>query len=150
MKVSWDSGQGTGTTSVAKIAKHFKWTPWHKYHDQTLMPHKEFTNGFKLFRHGSTYYLKNTNNEVARIPNYVATTLEHKEQVTYIIGPFIFINGFEESAEGKYLRKIFPYYFNMSPRTQEKVNKIMEMYDWWVRLHDEYIEIMKKVENGRS
>ena len=52
-------------------------------------------------------------------------------------------DGFEETAEGKYLRKIFPHYFNMTQRAEEKVNKIMERYGWWVRLHKEYIAEMK-------
>lgn len=111
------------------------------------MPRQTFPEGclkgWKLYISGKNYYLRNTNNWVAHIPQYVVDTLEGKEQVTYIIGPFVFVNGFEETAEGKYLRKIFPHYFNMTPRAEEKVNKIMERYGWWVRLHKEYIAEMK-------
>lgn len=110
------------------------------------MPRQTFPEGclkgWKLYISGKNYYLRNTNNWVAHIPQYVVDTLEGKEQVTYIIGPFVFVNGFEETTEGKYLCKIFPHYFNMTPRAEEKVNKIMERYGWWVRLHKEYIAEM--------
>ena len=79
-------------------------------------------------------------NEYCKIPQWLADTIKGKETVTYIIGPWVFINGFENTPDGKYLIKIFPYYFNMSPRTKEKVDNILKTYEWWARTHKEYVE----------
>lgn len=108
-------------------------------------PHKTFADGNKVMRRtteagNALYAYVNTKaNEYCRLPHWLATTIKEDETITYIIGPWIFINGFENTPEGKYLCKIFPYYFKMSETTKKKVQHIVDQYGWWVRIHKAYV-----------
>lgn len=109
------------------------------------LPYKEFVDGSKLYRaYPHYYYITKDEKSYARVSEWIAKTINNEETVTYVIGPFVFINGFEESKEGKYLCKMFPYYFNMTPAVKRKVEIIFKTYGWWVRLHKQYIEASKR------
>lgn len=115
-------------------------------------PYKTFDNGNKMMRRTTEAenvlyaYVNTKANEYCRLPHWLATTIKGNEIITYIIGPWIFINGFENTPEGKYLCKIFPYYFCMTEMTKKKVQGILNRYSWWVRIHKDYV---KGINNAR-
>ena len=108
--------------------------------------YKIFYDGNKMMRRTTEAgnvlyaYVNTKTKEYAKLPIWLADTIAGHERVTYIIGPWIFVNGFENTQEGKYLQRIFPYYFKMSEHTSKKVNMILTKYGWWVRIHKQYVD----------
>lgn len=80
-------------------------------------------------------------NEYCRIPEWLYATMIHKDTITYIIGPWVFLNGFEKTLEGKYLIKIFACYPNkLRGLTKIKVDEYLQLYKYWVRIHTKYVD----------
>lgn len=99
---------------------------------------------FSVGRIGESWYLKNTNtNQYCKIPSYLAHSLCNKNGFTYWIGPYAFANGFEETAEGKYLIKMLEYP-HLSTVAKRKVDNILNTYKYWVQVDEQFMEILKK------
>lgn len=142
--------------------KTFNWRPWSKHYRQTLLPivtRHIGNNVFRLMKRNDTYYLTDATCTVgentavvARIPLYMATSLMHmdnsagriyRDTVTYWIGPYGFLNNFENTTEGKYLIEMLQY-LHLSNAAQRKVNKILEENSYWVQIDDDMMNIMQK------
>ena len=136
---------GHATVAISKLLKVMTFKPITSYFKEHYMKCMGFDEHYAIYRQGSMYAFVNRRvQEYAKIPTFAVCTLQGKDTITYIIGPWIFLNGFESTAEGRYLIKIFPYYFNMSPRTDTKVTNILTSYGYWVHIHKEYKEIMSQ------
>ena len=140
MKECWDSLPEIEQTLNHLILKQtFK--PVTKYFRDHCAPHRTLKDGTKLMRNSSQYYLLTPDEKYyCKLPDWLVMTIEGKENITYVIGPWIFANGFENTKEGKYLIKIFPYYFNLKPKALEAVNRILHTHGWWIRIHKEYVQ----------
>lgn len=92
-------------------------------------------------RRENSYYLVN-NDFVTKVPLYIALTIQGREAITYQVGPYIFFNKFEETADGKYLINMLPYWFNRKPIVDRKINQIMEYATWWCRVNKETVKLM--------
>lgn len=92
-------------------------------------------------RRENSYYLVN-NDFVTKVPLYVALTIQGREAITHQVGPYIFFNKFEETADGKYLINMLPYWFNRKPIVDRKINQIMEYAAWWCRINNETVKLM--------
>lgn len=119
------------------------------YFKANYMPHKEFADGNKLMRHGNDFaYLNVKAHEWVKLPPFLVETLEHRDLITYMIGPWVFYNHFEKTTEGKYLIKVFPYCCGikggLTPRSEAKVKNILFTYGWWVRPHHEFIKVLEE------
>lgn len=133
---------------------HSNWKDMTSYYKHSLLPLRAGSYG-TLFKHRNDYYIGQQGQTVfgsdviTKIYPGVAASLEGKNTVTDVYGPYVFINGFENTAEAKYLIKMLPYYFNMKPRAQEKVNNILDMYGYWIRIDTRILEVME-VWHGRK
>lgn len=95
-------------------------------------------------RSEDNYYLVNCDEQVTKIPAYVALTIQGKESVTYQIGPYIFFNNFEETVDGKYLISMLPHWFNRKPLVERKINMIMDYAAWWCRINEDTVNLMNQ------
>lgn len=146
MKVVWDSSLETqkGWYLTKAIRHHSNWNHLTSYYKSTLLPVKSFTKDTRLMRSGDNYYLVNCDEQVTKIPAYVALTIQGKESITYQIGPYIFFNNFEETIDGKYLISMLPYWFNRKPIVERKINMIMDYAAWWCRINEDTIDLMNQ------
>ena len=101
-------------------------------------------------RSGDNYYLVNCDEQVTRVPTYVAETIMDKDRITYIIGPYVFFNNFEETADGKYLIKMLPHWFNRKPVVDLKIRNIMDYAGYWARINNETLKLMQEWWNGQG
>ena len=159
--VHWDFSSETLTTCCLSKMKTFNWRPWSKHYRQTLLPivSRHIGNDqFHLMKHNDTYYLmkpgivNETTAVVARIPLYMAASLMHmdniagqvyRDTVTYWIGPYGFLNNFEDTTEGKYLIEMLQY-MHLSNAAQHKVDKILAENGYWVQLDKDMLHIMEQ------
>lgn len=117
-----------------------------KYYRQNMVPVARFIGGYQVMRKANTwhYYCVNGNEtQLTRIPDYVCRTAEERDKVTKIIGPYVFLNNFEDTPEGKYLIKMLPHWFNRKDIVEQKIADIMENHGWWVRINPETVAYMK-------
>ena len=144
MKVHWDSLPEIDQILNRLILKQtFK--PVTKYFRNHCTPYRTLKDGTKLMHNYPQYYLLTSDEKYyCKVPDWLATTMAGGRTITYVIGPWIFINGFENTKEGKYLIKIFPYYFNLTPKAKNAVDRILSNFGWWARIHEEYVEAMLK------
>ena len=95
---------------------------------------------------GSTlWYLRNATGEIARIPFYVADTLEGQNRPTFVFGPYIFLNGFERTEPARYLMQCCGYKA-LYNSTRAKIEQTREMFRAWVVVDHQYEEVL----NARS
>lgn len=143
MKVVWDSLLETQKDLylTKAIRHHSNWDHMTWYHKSSLLPVKEFAKEIWLMRRENSYYLVN-NDFVTKVPLYVALTIQGREAITHQVGPYIFFNKFEETADGKYLINMLPYWFNRKPIVDRKINQIMEYAAWWCRINNETVKLM--------
>lgn len=107
------------------------------------MPVKQYNDTIWLKRIAGRYYLCYDASMTA-IPVYVADTIMERDRITYQVGPYIFFNNFEETAEGKYLIKMLPHWFNRKPIVDLKIMQIMEFAGYWVRINNETVNLMNE------
>lgn len=100
---------------------------------------------------GEAGIVNETTAMVARIPLYMAASLMHmdniagqvyRDTVTYWIGPYGFLNNFEDTTEGKYLIEMLQY-MHLSNAAQHKVDKILAENGYWVQLDKDMLHIMQ-------
>lgn len=135
------------TSAVTQVLKTMISKPITRGFRDHYAPFKSFMDGNKLMRRSTATqtlyaYVNVKTREYIRVPHWLMKTICDYESVTYVIGPWVFINGFENTPEGKYLCKIFPYYFCMTEMTKKKVHGILHQYSWWVRIHKVYVKGM--------
>lgn len=73
----------------------------------------------------------------------MAQSLLGNNAFTFWIGPYVFINDFETTAQGKYLIKMLEYP-KLVPASQRKVDTILDVYKYWVQVDESFMEILKK------
>lgn len=111
---------------------------------QVAVPRHTFT----LCKREDQWYLVNDIEGILAIPQFVGQSLNNENRFTYWIGPYAFVNNFETTAEGKYLIKMLEYR-TLSPRAQQKVNHIKDMYGFWVQVDTEFMEILRKRDESK-
>lgn len=124
--------------------------PLTKYYKQNLWPKKTVsmtlngvTSDVKVCTTKSKYFLLHEIYGVLAIPRFMAQTLLDNNTFTFWIGPYVFINGFETTAQGKYLIKMLEY-SKLAPVSQHKVDTILDVYKYWVQVDKSFMEILKK------
>ena len=124
--------------------------PLTKYYKQNLWPKKTVsmtlngvTSDVKVCTTKSKYFLLHEIYGVLAIPRFMAQTLLDNNTFTFWIGPYVFINGFETTAQGKYLIKMLEY-SKLAPVSQRKVDTILDVYKYWVQVDKSFMEILKK------
>ena len=124
--------------------------PLTKYYKQNLWPKKTvsmtlngITSDVKVCTTKSKYFLLHEIYGVLAIPRFMAQTLLDNNTFTFWIGPYVFINGFETTAQGKYLIKMLEY-SKLAPVSQRKVDTIIDVYKYWVQVDKSFMEILKK------
>lgn len=117
-------------------------TQHYKEHYRTL---KLLNVGTLLTDGKNRYLLQLNNNEVIVLPRYVARSLLGERQVTQQWGPYIFYNGFETTAEAKYVKDMFKYPM-LTSRAQLKVNTILRDNKEWVEEDKEFKEVLSERE----
>lgn len=124
--------------------------PLTKYYKQNLWPKKTIsmtlngvTSDVKICTTKSKYLLFHDIYGVLAVPRFMAQSLLSNNTFTFWIGPYVFINGFEATAQGKYLIKMLEYP-NLVPASQRKVDTILDVYKYWVQVDESFMEILKK------
>ena len=124
--------------------------PRTKYYKQNLWPKKTIsmtlngvTSDVKICTTKSKYFLFHDIYGVLAVPGFMAQSLLGNNTLTFWIGPYVFINGFETTAQGKYLIKMLEYP-NLVPASQRKVDTILDVYKYWVQVDESFMEILKK------
>ena len=110
---------------------------------------KQYNDQIWLKRVEDRYYMT-YDKSMTRVPTYVAETIMGKDRITYIIGPYVFFNNFEETADGKYLIKMLPHWFNRKPVVDLKIRNIMDYAGYWVRINNETLKLMQEWRNGQA
>lgn len=87
------------------------------------------------------FWLVNKDGEVACLPHPLYLLMIGVRKKTFIFGPYIFYNNFEESNEAAYLKKIFQYP-HLTPTPEKKVRTIMEEYSPFVEPNEEFIQAL--------
>ncbi len=93
------------------------------------------------------YLLQPNNNEVIVVPFWVARSLLGDRQQTQQWGPYIFYNGYETTAEAKYLKGMFKYPM-LTSRVQLKISRILQENSEWVEEDKEFKEVLSKRETA--
>lgn len=117
-----------------------------KYYKQHLLQIRKGDYG-TLYKSGDSYFIGQMHygtESVTKVPNYIVKSLDGIDHVTDVCGPYIFINGFEDTPQARYLINMLPYYFGMRPRAQEKVDDILKTYRYWVRIDKRFLDIMRQ------
>lgn len=124
--------------------------PLTKYYKQNLWPKKTvsmtlngITSDVKICTTRNKYFLLHEIYGVLAIPRFMAQSLLCNNGLTFWIGPYVFINGFEATAQGKYLIKMLEYP-NLVPASQRKIDTIIDVYKYWVQVDESFMEILKK------
>lgn len=117
-------------------------TQHYKEHYRTL---KLLGVGTLLTDGKNRYLLQPNNDEVIIIPFWVASSLLGDRQQTQQWGPYIFYNGYETTAEAKYLKDMFKYPM-LTPRAQQKVCTILRDNKEWVDEYQEFKEALNERE----
>ena len=91
------------------------------------------------------YLLQPNNDEVIIIPFWVASSLLGDRQQTQQWGPYIFYNGYETTAEAKYLKDMFKYPM-LTSRAQQKVSTILRDNKEWIDENQEFKEALNERE----
>ena len=124
--------------------------PLTKYYKQNLWPKKTLsmtlngvTSDVKICTTKSKYFLLHDIYGVLAIPRFMAQSLLANNTFTFWLGPYVFINDFETTAQGKYLIKMLEYP-NLVPASQRKVDTILDVYKYWVQVDESFMEILKK------
>lgn len=91
------------------------------------------------------YYLYK-DDEITKVPKWVARSLCHERQMTYWWGPYMMYNGYEESANGQYLIGMFKYP-HLIGRAQLKVDRILQEDSEWVKVNKEFMEALNERQN---
>ena len=109
----WDFGPETDRTSAIKgILRRKVFKPITKEFRKNYLPVMMYAEGYIMSHTTETqvlYAYVSKAKEYCHIPEWLYNTIIHKDTITYIIGPWVFLNGFEKTLEGKYLIKIFAY-----------------------------------------
>ena len=99
--------------------------------------------GMTLGQLSDGWYLRNdVTKQYCKIPYYLGWTLQGRNRFTFWIGPYAFINEFEDTAEGKYLIDMLKY-SELTHTSQSKVDKILDTYKYWVQVDEQMIDILK-------
>lgn len=145
-----DYSHETLVNCIQKILKHSSWRPLTKYYEQNLWPKKTIsmtlngiTSDVKICTTRSKYFLLHEIYGVLAVPRFMAQSLLGNNAFTFWIGPYVFINGFETTAQGKYLIKMLEYP-KLVPASQRKVDTILDVYKYWVQVDESFMEILKK------
>lgn len=119
-------------------------TQHYKEHYRTL---KLLNVGTLLTDGKNRYLLQPNNNEVIVIPFWVARSLLGDRQLTQQWGPYMMYNGYETTAEAKYLKDMFKYPM-LTSRAQLKVNTILRDNKEWVEEDKEFKEVLSERETS--
>lgn len=121
-----------------------------KYYKQNLWPKKtismtlnSITADVTICTTKSKYFLLHEIYGVLAIPRFMAQSLLGNDKFTFWIGPYVFINEFETTVQGKYLIKMLEYP-KLVPASQRKVDTILDVYKYWVQVDESFMEILKK------
>jgi hypothetical protein len=114
--------QVTDGRITAWLRRNIKWKKWSPYFNATLVPIHTSEYG-RIYSRGDTHYLV-TNDEIGKIPRYMALTLMGINRETYHWGPYTFYNEFEN--------------------TQKKVVDIKFDYNMWFEEDQSFIKAMEE------
>ena len=119
--------------------------PFGKYHEQHCIRYRQLDEKQMLYKataedNSTLWYLRN-GNEIARIPFYVADTLEGQNKPTFVFGPYIFLNGFERTEPARYLMQCCKYKA-LYNSTRTKIEQTREMFRAWIVVDHEYEETL--------
>ena len=127
-----------------KTLPHKQMTQHYKEHYRTI---KLLNVGALLTDGKNRYLLQPNNNEVIVVPFWAARSLLGDRQQTQQWGPYIFYNGYETTAEAKYLKDMFKYPM-LTSRAQLKISCILQENSEWVEEDKEFKEILSKRETA--
>lgn len=133
---------------TAWLRRNVKWKKWSPYYRSSLI-HVETTDYGRLYSRGNQYYLVH-NDEIGKIPRYMALTLMNVYNETGHWGPYTFYNGFDATPEAQYLMKMFRYP-QLTDRARQKVADIRFDYNMWFTEDESFIKAMEArygVSNG--
>lgn len=91
----------------------------------------------------SWYLLNNTTKQYCKISSFMGRSLNDDDKFTYWIGPYAFVNEFEETTEAQYLIKMLEYP-RLNTQAQRKVDNILNTYKYWVQTDKQMIEILER------
>lgn len=139
---------------TSKILKHSNWHEESKYYKQHLFPIGQSVIGKSNIpvticringsgQEDAKYYIKHDIFGVQPVPRFMAHSLINQNRFTYWIGPYAFVNEFELTREGQYLIKMLEYP-TLTPRAQQKVNDILNIFKYWVQVDTQMLDILKK------
>lgn len=156
--VQLDFSSETLASCTAQILKHSNWKEETKYYHQHLFPLGQSVIGksnipvtvCRIKNEDSVnYYVKQEVFGVQWVPEFMAQSLLGKNSFTFWIGPYAFVNGFEETVQGKYLIKMLEYP-SLTERAQQKVNDILNIYCYWVQVDKQFMEILKQRDSNKG
>lgn len=133
--------QTTDGRITAWLRRNIKWKKWSPYYNATLVPIHTSEYG-RIYSKGDTHYLV-TDNEIGKIPRYMALTLMGVHQATHHWGPYTFYNEFENTQQAQYLIKMFKYK-QLTDRARQKVADIRFDYNMWFEEDQSFIKAMEE------
>lgn len=133
--------QVTDGRITAWLRRNVKWKKWSPYFNATLVPVHISEYG-RIYSKGDSHYLV-TNNEVGKVPRYMALTLMGINKETYHWGPYTFYNEFENTHQAQYLMKMFKYK-QLTDRAASKMADIRFDYCMWFTEDQSFIKAMEE------
>jgi len=114
-----------------------KWHKMTKHYKQLLLP--RYTTGWgQLMTGNGDHWLVNKDNEVARLPHYLAMSIIGHHSETRGWGPYRFYNNFGLTKEAEYLKEMFKYVC-LTATASKKVHTILKENQEWVQIDTNFV-----------
>lgn len=108
-----------------------------------IVDYEEEGTKFKLTMFENRYYFVNRD-MITAVPQHIVMTVLNKNKITHTEGPYVFMNHFEKTPDGKYLISMIQYWFCRTPSVQRKIDEIMDRAGQWIKISSSWISLEEK------